>query len=177
MLALVTLVLGAVLGGVVGYFVRRAEHLRERRLDAFGTLVSTFMDAARSGADLLSVHTQTGYPQELNRETWGDDQVRAMTEEHSGAWAQARTARNAFELAASQSELVGTTETAKVVEDLRMFLDGALYSGLPWRYSQEYPRSKLNPSDIEPRALEQVRPHVQAMARELWGWGVPKPNT
>jgi predicted cobalt transporter CbtA len=32
--ALAVLVLGAVLGAVLGYFVRRNEHLRDKRLDA-----------------------------------------------------------------------------------------------------------------------------------------------
>jgi hypothetical protein len=173
-LAFVTLGAGAVLGGLVGYLVRRKEHLREQRLDSFGVLVSTFIEAARSGAALLSVHFQVGYPHELSRETWNEEQVRTMTEAHSSAWAQGSVARNAFELAAIKAELVATKGTAKVIEDLRTFLDGALYSGSPWGYSKDYPKSALNPSDIESKALEQIRPHVQATARELWGRHAPK---
>lgn len=57
--ALALLVLGVVLGAALGYFVRRDEHLRDKRLDAISDLTAAFVDAARSGADLLSVHMQT----------------------------------------------------------------------------------------------------------------------
>ena len=137
--------LTVVLGGLVGYFVRRAEHLMERRLNSFGSLVTAFIESARSGADLLSVHTQTGYPHKLDRERLGEAQVRAMTEAHSSAWMQARSARYAFELAATEAELVATSETVRIIEDLRMFLSGALYSGTPWGNSEAYPTSSLNP--------------------------------
>ena len=176
MTGLLMLVVGAVFGALVGYFVRREEHLRERRLDSFGTLVAAFIAAARSGSDLLSVHMQTGYPHELNPQTWDEEQRRSMTDAHSIAWAQARDARNAFELAATEAELVATSQTAQIIEDLRSFLEGALYSGLPWGWAKNYPTSGFNPSDIEPKALQRIRPHVQSTARELWGTSAPKPK-
>ena len=41
-------------------------------------LEAAFVDAARSGADLLSVHMQTGYPHELNTGSWTAQQIEAM---------------------------------------------------------------------------------------------------
>lgn len=119
---------------------------------------------------------QTGYPYELNPQTWDEEQRRSMADAHSSAWAQARDARNAFELAATKAELVATSQTAQIVEDLRSFLEGSLYSGLPWGWAKNYPTSGLNPSEIEAKALQRVRPHVQSTARELWGASAPKPK-
>jgi len=173
--ALALLVLGAVLGAVLGYFVRRNEHLRDKRLDAISDLTSAFVDAARAGADLLSVHMQTGYPHELKRQTWSAQQIDAMGKAHGEAWAAAADAAHRFELAVARAELVASKDTAALVTDLRAFLDRALYSGLPWRHARSYPTAGLNPVEIVPRALEAVRPHVHRTARELWGYSAPKP--
>lgn len=173
--ALALLVLGAGLGAVLGYFVRRDEHLRDRRLDAISDLTAAFIDAARSGADLLSVHMQTGYPHELNTKTWNAEQIEAMAKAHGRAWAASADAAHRFELAVARAELVASKDTARVVTDLRAFLDRALYSGLPWRHAKNYPTAGLNPVEIVPKALEVVRPHVHRTARELWGYAAPKP--
>lgn len=117
--ALALLVLGAVLGAVLGYFVRRNEHLRDQRLDAISDLTSAFVDAARAGADLLSVHMQTGYPHELNTQTWSAQQIDAMGKAHGDAWTAAADAAHRFELAVARAELVASKDTAAVVTDLR----------------------------------------------------------
>ncbi|MGK0274582.1 MAG: hypothetical protein ACI9N0_000960 [Ilumatobacter sp.] len=62
-----------------------------------------------------------------------------------------------------------------MVTDLRVFLDGAVYSGMPWGNVQNYPTAGLNPVDIVPRAIEAVQPHVHETARGLWGYHAPKP--
>jgi len=173
--ALTLLVLGAVLGAVLGYFVRRDEHLRDKRLDAISDLTAAFVDAAQSGADLLSVHMQTGYPHELNTEAWNAQQIEAMAKAHGQAWAVSTDAAHRFELAVARAELVASKDTARVVTDLRAFLDRALYSGLPWQHAKNYPIAGLNPVEIVPQALEVVRPHVHRTARELWGYAAPKP--
>jgi hypothetical protein len=173
--ALALLVGGAVLGAVLGYLIRRGEHLREKRLDAFSDLAAAFIDAARTGATLLSVHMRTGYPHELNPQTLSAEQIEAMSRAHGEAWIASADAAHRFEFAVAQVELVASKETASVVTDLRVFLDGAVYSGIPWKYVENYPTAKLNPVDIVPRAIEAVRPHVHQTARKLWGYSAPKP--
>lgn len=173
--AVALLILGAVLGAVLGYFVRRNEHVRDKRLDAFGELLASFINAARTGAALLSVHMQTGFPHELSRETWSAEQIEAMSRAHSEAWSASAEAAHSFELAVARTELVASKTTRGLVTDLRDFLEGAIYSGMPWGYAKTYPTAKLNPVDIVPRALDVVRPHVHRTARELWGYSAPKP--
>lgn len=138
-------------------------------------LTAAFIDAARSGADLLSVHMQTGYPHELNAQTWSAKQTAAMAKAHGQAWAASADAAHRFELAVARAELVASKDTAREVTDLREFLDRALYSGLPWRHAKSYPTAGLNPVEIVPQALEVVRPHVHRTARGLWGYSAPKP--
>jgi hypothetical protein len=56
----------AIVAAEAGYLFRRREHLRERRLNAYQTVFAAFLDAARSAADLLSVHMTVGWPRDLN---------------------------------------------------------------------------------------------------------------
>jgi hypothetical protein len=118
---------------------------------------------------------QTGYPHELNTGSWTAQQIEAMAKAHGQAWAVSADAAHRFELAVARAELVASKDTARVVTDLRAFLDRALYSGLPWRHATSYPVAGLNPAEIVPQALEIVRPHVHRTARELWGYAAPKP--
>jgi hypothetical protein len=168
-----TAIVVAVVAASAGYYFRRREHLRERRLDAYQAVFAAFLDAARSAADLLSVHTQVGWPRELSAETWTEEQREEMTSVHRKAWERAAGDRRAFEVAVYGVELVASEDARVDIEALRAFLEGAAYSGSPWKHGdnagQLYPSAGLNPVDIEPKAIETVRPFVRRAARELWG--------
>lgn len=158
----------ALIAALLGYLVRRWEHHREQRLEAYRSVLSAFHEAAITGADLLAVHTQTSFPSELNRETWSENAIQRMATAHSEAWGRAASARHQFEVAAFGVELVGSQQALEAVEDLRSFLHESLYSGAPWLRRQEYPDAKLNPVDIVPASIDRARPHVQRLAWELW---------
>jgi hypothetical protein len=163
----------AIVAAAAGYFFRRREHLRERRLDAYQAVFAAFLDAARSAADLLSVHTQVGWPREISAETWTKEQREEMAKVHRNAWERAAADRRAFEVAVYGVELVASEDARADIEELRQFLEGAAYSGSPWKHGEHaghvYPSAGLNPVDIEPKAIETVRPFVRRAARELWG--------
>ena len=125
-----------------------------------------FYEAANAGADLLSVHTQTGFPHELRREGLAEKDRDRMAGAHEDAWAVAREARHAFHLASFGVELVGSRTALAAVEDLREFLAGSLYSGEPW--VRGYPKTGLNPSDIVQKAMDEADPHMRSFAHELW---------
>jgi hypothetical protein len=175
-----TAIVVAVVAASAGYFFRRREHLRERRLEAYQAVFAAFLDAARSAADLLSVHTQVGWPRGLNAETWTEEQRQEMAKVHGNAWERAAADRRAFEVALYGVELVASEDSRADIEELRTFLEGAAYSGSPWKHGKEgshlYPSASLNPVDIEPNAIETVRPFVRRAARELWGRDAAKAN-
>jgi hypothetical protein len=172
-MAAVITVGAAIVAATAAYFFRRREHLRERRLDAYQAVLAAFLDATRSAAALLSVHTQVGWPHQLNREQWNEEQRSAMAQAHADAWERAATDRHEFEAAAYGVELVASAD----VKELREFLEGAAYSGSPWNRAGEgdhlYPAAKLNPADIEPKAIEVAGPFVRRAARQLWGRSAP----
>jgi hypothetical protein len=175
-MAAVITVAAAIVAATAAYFFRRREHLRERRLDAYQAVLAAFLDAARSAAALLSVHMHVGWPHELNREQWTEEQRSAMAQAHADAWERAATDRHAFEAAAYGVELVASAS----VKELRAFLASAAYSGSPWnrddRGDHLYPAAKLNPADIEPKAIEVAGPYVRRAARQLWGRAAPDPH-
>ena len=51
-MAIVTLVIGAVLSAALGHHIRRSEHLRERRVDAFSSVLRTFLEVQTTARDL-----------------------------------------------------------------------------------------------------------------------------
>jgi hypothetical protein len=161
----------------VFFGLRLALSLLGPNLSLTGRLFDAFVDAARTGADLLSVHMTTGYPHELvpgrGPSPLGIQQVIELRKAHSDAWAAADAGRNRFELAAFAVELVATTSSAEAIADLRAFLDETLYSGLPWGFVKHGARVPINPVDIVPAALTRARPWVERSARELWGRDVP----
>ncbi len=114
-MAAVITVAAAIVAATAAYFFRRREHLRERRLDAYQAVLAAFLDAARSAAALLSVHTQVGWPHELNREQWTEEQRSAMAQAHADAWERAATDRHAFEAAAYGVELVASASVDELV--------------------------------------------------------------
>ena len=175
-MAAVITVAAAIVAATAAYFFRRREHLRERRLVAYQAVLAAFLDAARSAAALLSVHMHVGWPHELNREQWTEEQRSAMAQAHADAWERAATDRHPFEAAAYGVELVASAS----VKELRAFLASAAYSGSPWnrddRGDHLYPAAKLNPADIEPKAIEVAGPYVRRAARQLWGRAAPGPH-
>jgi len=158
----------ALIAALLGYLVRRWEHRRERRLEAYQSVLSAFHEAARTGADLLSVHTQTGFPSEIEQRDVVRNDIQRMATAHSEAWGRGASARHQFDVAAFGVELVGSQQALDAVEDLRSFLHESLYSGAPWLRRLEYPDAGLNPVDIVPASIDRARPHVQRLARELW---------
>jgi hypothetical protein len=166
-------IVSAFIGALIGYLVRRKEHLREQRIDAYRQLLAAFVAAARSGANLVSVHTQTGYPHEINRKTTPKEQADAMTQAHAEAFRIAADDRAKFELSAAGAEMVASEDIWKNIDDLRTVLDSALYNGLPWRHAQNYPTMGVNPVDIEPLALKLAGNFAGRAARELWKRSVP----
>jgi hypothetical protein len=163
---------GVVLGGALGYVARRYEHLREQRVDAYRQVLATFIDAARTGAHLLSIHIQTGFPDTINP-SFGTEQIDQMKNAHVEAFETANRARNAFHTALYGVELVASPDLLGTAESLRPFLNGALYSGSPWVRGSSmdtvYPKSGLNPGDIETKAIEAAQPFIQHARHELWG--------
>jgi hypothetical protein len=117
-----------------------------------------------------------GWPHELNREQWTEEQRSAIAQAHADAWERAATDRHAFEAAAYGVELVASAS----VKELRAFLASAAYSGSPWnrddRGDHLYPAAKLNPADIEPKAIEVAGPYVRQAARQLWDRAAPDPH-
>ncbi len=158
----------ALIAALLGYLVRRWEHRREQRLEAYRSVLSAFHEAARTGADLLSVHAQTGFPSKLNRETWSEEDVQRMATAHNEAWVRGANACHQFDAAAFGVELVGSQQALDIVEDLRSFLHEALYSGAPWGWRERYPDAGLNPVDIVAASIDRARPHVRRLAGELW---------
>lgn len=130
-LATAAAIIVALVAAQAGYLFRRREHLRERRLDAYQIVCAAFLDAARSAADLLSVHTRVSWPRDLSPKTGNEDQRAAMTKAHADAWQRASADRRSFEIAAYGVELVASKESREAVERLRVFLEGAAYSGTP----------------------------------------------
>ncbi len=168
---LMDLVVGAsiaLVAALLGYQVRRWEHRREQRLEAYRSVFGAFHEAARAGADLLSVHTQVGFPADLSSGQLSDEDRQRMANAHSQAWAEAASARHEFDVAAFGVELVGSQQAMHVAEDLRSFLEESLYSGVPWNRQGSYPRAGINPVDIIPASIDRARPHVQLLSRELW---------
>jgi hypothetical protein len=178
LITVATAIVVAVVAASAGYFFRRREHLRETRLDAYQAVLAAFLDAARSAADLLSVHLRVGWPNELSRETWSDEQREMMSRAHTEAWERATIDRRAFEVAVYGVELVASETSLADVEKLRTFLADAAYSGSPWKRGGEhdhiYPTAGYNPSEIEPQAIEAAAPFVRRAARGLWGRHAPK---
>ena len=127
----------AIVAASAGYLFRRYEHLREQRIDDYQGLSAAFLDAARSAADLLSVHTQVGWPHDLNPETWNEDQRVGLTRAHGDAWERAAVARRSFDVAAFRVDLVASQDSRGDLERLRAFLEAAAYSGAPWRFDPE----------------------------------------
>src|SRR5262245_1929362 len=103
-----TAIAAAVVAATAGYFYRRREHLRERRLDSYQTVPAAFLDAARTAATMIGVHVQVGWPHELSRDK-PEDERRALTTAHAEAWDRAAAARTAFEEAAYRAELVASS--------------------------------------------------------------------
>lgn len=163
--ALVSLVVGA----AFGYFSRRAEHQRERRFDAFNKLLVAFINAAETGTTLLSVHFETGYPDELSNKVWTVEQIQAMIQAHADSWTAAAAARSEFETATANVEMVGSARTISFLPALHAWLDDVLYSGVPWGFVKTYPKAKLNPVDIMPMSRERVRSFIKNARRDLWG--------
>ena len=101
-----------------------------------------------------------------------------MTKAHADPWERASADRRSFEIAAYGVELVASKESREAVERLWVFLEGAAYSGTPWRFDSpdhhDYPTAALNPADIEPKAIEEVGPFVRRAARELWRRDAPE---
>jgi hypothetical protein len=170
-----TAIVVAIVAASAGYFFRRREHLRERRLDAYQTLLAAFLDAARSAADLLTVHTQVGWPHEMRTKNLTEEQRSVRAKAYGNTWERARADRRTFEVAAYGVELVASEDSRAGVEELRAFLEGAAYSGAPWKGGPDhiYPTAKLNPNEIEPAAIEVAAPFVRQAARELWGRSAP----
>jgi hypothetical protein len=131
-----TAIVVAAVAASAGYF-RRREHLRERRLDAYKAVFAAFLDATRSAADLLTVHTPVGWRRELSAQTWTAKQRQEMTKVHSKAWERAAADRRAFEVAVYGVELVASEDSRADVEELRAFLEGAAYSGPPWKHGKK----------------------------------------
>ena len=163
----------ALAGAVIGYFLRRTEHLREQRIDAYRLLLAGFASSAHTGATLLSIHQSTGYPHEMNRKSTSSEDIEASSKAHNDAWTVAGTRREEFELAAAGAEMVAGRKLLASIDELRMFLEDALYSGRPWLLSQDYPSANLAPAAIEAAALKLISSFSASAARELWRRSVP----
>lgn len=83
----------ALVAGLGGYLFRRNEHRREQRLTAYRSLLAAFFEAANTGATLLSVHNQTGFPTELKAKGRTPEDIDRFTRVHSDAWDTASKAR------------------------------------------------------------------------------------
>jgi hypothetical protein len=114
----------------------------------------------------------------LSTDTWNEEQIAAMRQAHEQAWTRARADRVAFEEAAYGADVVAAEPVGTKIAELRAFLLGAAYSGSPWAWEADQPHvmpsAGLNPVDIEPGAVEAVKPFVGAAAKELWARALTK---
>lgn len=166
MWAVLAAVVSVILAGTAGYFWRRREHLREKRLDAHLEFLRAFVAAARASATLMSVHLSTGYPDQLNRTQWSEEQRREMTSMHQEAFSGAIASRETLEASLCGVDLVGGAKAPKSAETLVQWLTDEAYSVEPWKRGRG---ARLDPVVLERTALVKAREFALAAQSDLWG--------
>lgn len=151
-------------GALLGFFLRSREFRREQRLKVYGEFVAAFLDAARVGADLLSLYF-----------TFGESLYNENATHAAEPWKHWAAASKELEAAAARLRIVSSKRVRTASEELEDFFEHNVRALPPFRRGEPEPSewgeaAQVGPAHVARVAIHRARKFADVAARDVTLW-------
>ena len=163
---LVAATVGALVGGFIGYLLRRSEFRRDQRLKIYGEFLQRFSEVVRTGADLQQLHLVLGPVGQVtdpkNRKFY-----ESVLEKHE-------VHRTQFDEVLPRLLLVASRRVGYEAQQIADWVAVNVHSGPPFEreFSEQASVARSGTGAVRTHAVSLAHHFANVASRDVGGWAI-----